>query len=209
MMEDFELFMDFVRKILPQELRLMIRGLYFIGGRVGCPSCGWSFRRYMNNPRPSRWPRCWSLERHRLIWLYLRHRTDFFTRPARLLHFAPEYCFLRTFRSLRHLDYVTADLCAPRAKIKMDICDITFEDNSFDVIICSHVLEHVQNDRKAMSELCRVLKPGGWAILQTPFDPKRTETYEDLTVTSRRPASEYSASTIMCVSTEQITRIGW
>ena len=100
-----------------------------------------------------------------------------FTDHLRVLHFAPEHIFDRAFKSLDNLDYMTADLDPNRAMIEMDITNITYEDNSFDVILCSHVLEHVMDDKKAMSELFRVLSPGGWAILQAPV--LREKTYED------------------------------
>lgn len=128
-------------------------------------------------------PLSMSLERHRLIWLYLKQKTDFFTKPNRLLHVAPEYCYLRLFKKLPNLDYVTGDLISPWADVKMDVCDIPFDDNSFDVAMCNHVFEHVNDDRKAMSEFFRVLKPGGWAIFQVPLDTKSKTTQEDPTIT--------------------------
>jgi len=128
-------------------------------------------------------PQCLSLERHRLLWLYLKERTSFFNKPLRVLHVAPERCFLHRFEKLRNLDYITADLESPLARIKMDIHQIPFRDNSFDVILCNHVLEHVEDDIHAMKELYRVLKKGGWAIMQVPFMGKNlAETFEDPTI---------------------------
>lgn len=83
-----------------------------------------------------------------------------------------------------NLDYISADLDSPLAMVKMDITNILFENNSFDVILCSHVLEHIIDDNKAMRELFRVLKPGGWAILQTPIDLKLDKTFEDHSIVS-------------------------
>ena len=82
-----------------------------------------------------------------------------------------------------NLDYVSADWASPRAKLKMDVTDIQCEDNTFDVILTNHVLEHVPDDRKAMRELHRVLKPGGFAILQSPLNKKFEKTYEDPSIT--------------------------
>ena len=101
-----------------------------------------------------------------------------------MLHIAPELCFMDRFESLENLEYITGDIESPLAKVKMDIHDIPFEDDSIDVIFCNHVLEHVDDDRKALSEIRRVLKKGGWAILQVPFFyPLPKVTYEDKSIT--------------------------
>lgn len=131
-------------------------------------------------------PASLSLERHRLLWLYLQRETDLFSRPQKLLHIAPEWCFLKPLRRLNHLDYVTADLESPWADAHMDIHKMPFEDNFFDVVLCNHVLEHVNDDRQALREILRVLKPNGWAILQSPVDLNRPETLEDPSITDPR-----------------------
>ena len=130
-------------------------------------------------------PGTYSLERHRLMWLYLKNETDFFTKPAKVLHIAPEQSFIKRFRKLKNLNYTTSDLESPLADVKADICNLPFEDNSYDVIFCNHVLEHIPDDEKAMSELFRVMKPGGWGILQVPISYQRDVTYEDPTITSK------------------------
>src|SRR5690554_1726163 len=124
-------------------------------------------------------PSTLSLERHRLLWLYLQSETDFFVKPLKMLHFAPEQAFYRRFRQQQNLDYTTTDLSSPLADVKADICQLPFEDNMFDVIFCNHVLEHIPDDTQAMRELYRVLKPGGWAVLQIPQDLSRATTFED------------------------------
>lgn len=124
-------------------------------------------------------PASLSLERHRLLWLYLKEETDFFSAPHKMLHVAPEQCFYGRFRKMANLDYLTADLDSPIADVKMDIHDIQYPDNSFDVVMCNHVLEHVNDDIQCMSELCRVLAPGGLAIMQVPLDPNLEVTDED------------------------------
>lgn len=126
-----------------------------------------------------------SLERHRLIWVYLQRETDFFQTPAKVLHMAPEKAFLSRLKKMSHLDYITCDLESPLAEIKADICDLPFADASFDWVLCNHVLEHIPNDTKAMKELFRVLKPGGTALLQVPLDPKREVTFEDNSITDK------------------------
>ncbi|MCL5128562.1 MULTISPECIES: class I SAM-dependent methyltransferase [unclassified Algibacter] len=130
-------------------------------------------------------PSTLSLERHRLLWLYLKNETDFFTAPKKVLHFAPEQCFLKRFRNLKNLDYTTTDLLSPIADVKADICDLPFEDNSYDIIFCNHVLEHIPDDTKAMQELYRVLKPGGMGVFQIPQDLSRATTFEDDSITDK------------------------
>ena len=129
-------------------------------------------------------PSTLSLERHRLLWLYLKNETDFFTSQKKVLHIAPEQCFLKRFKKQKNLDYITADLYSPIADVKADICNLPFEDNSFDVVFCNHVLEHIADDKKAMSELYRVLKPGGLGIFQIPQDLTLETTYEDFSITT-------------------------
>nr|WP_035917394.1 class I SAM-dependent methyltransferase [Flavimarina sp. Hel_I_48] len=130
-------------------------------------------------------PSTLSLERHRLLWLYLKRETDFFTKSSKVLHFAPEQAFYKRFRAMKTLDYTTTDLNSPLADIKADICDLPFDSNSYDIIFCNHVLEHIPDDHKAMQELYRVLKPGGMAVLQIPHDLNREKTFEDDSITDR------------------------
>lgn len=120
-----------------------------------------------------------SLERHRLFWLYLKNETTFFSEHLKVLHFAPEQSFLKRFKKLKNIDYTTTDLNSPIAEVKADICNLPFEDNAFDFIICNHVLEHISDDTKAMRELYRVLAPNGTAIVQVPYDKNRKTTFED------------------------------
>jgi predicted SAM-dependent methyltransferase len=128
-------------------------------------------------------PSTLSLERHRLLWLYLTNETNFFTSKKKVLHMAPEQCFLTRFRKLDH-DYVTADIDSPIADVTADIINLPFNDNSFDVIFCNHVLEHVQDDTRAMKELFRVMKKGGMGIFQVPQDLNRNVTFEDNSITN-------------------------
>ncbi len=131
-------------------------------------------------------PSTLSLERHRLLWLFLKEETDFFTSHKKVLHFAPEQAFYKRFRNQKNLDYITTDLESPLADVKADICNLPFEDNEFDVILCNHVLEHIPDDTKAMQELFRVLNPGGMAILQIPQDLKRATTFEDDSIVDKK-----------------------
>ncbi len=150
-------------------------------GRL-CPVCGKSSRRFRpfgTVPRQdAQCIHCGALERHRLLWLYVSERTDLFDGRARkMLHVAPEPCLESRFREHLGDNYLTADLFDSGAMVRMDIMNIQYSDQSFDVIYCSHVLEHVQDDKRAIRELWRVLKSGGWAILLVPVSA--TETFED------------------------------
>jgi SAM-dependent methyltransferase len=123
-------------------------------------------------------PRCMSEARHRLLLLYMRDELEITTKPVRILHFAAEYCFIRRFRRMPNITHIVADLDPPRGGIKMDITDIPVDSASVDLVICSHVLEHVEDDSKAMRELKRVLRPGGTALIMCPVYELES-TYED------------------------------
>jgi len=126
---------------------------------------------------------CGAFERHRLLLPFLREHTDLFDgKSKRMLHVAPEPALRKIFANATGAGYLSADLFDEDVMEKMDISNITYPDGTFDIVFCSHVLEHVPEDRKAMSELCRVLKPGGWAILNVPITADVT--LEDPTVTS-------------------------
>lgn len=178
---------------------ILIRASYFVrpvlafalkGDRFTDPIDGKSFQTFLpygygtqrNNVLS---PSTLSLERHRLLWLYLKNETDFFSKQLKVLHFAPEQAFYKRFRAQKNLEYTTTDLESPLADVKADICNLPFSNDSYDVIFCNHVLEHILDDTKAMQELFRVLKPGGMAILQIPQDLSRQETFEDHSITDK------------------------
>ena len=167
---------------------LRIFSLFLRGNRFEDPINGKTYRKLLPYGRlKSREnalaPDSMSLERHRLMWLYMKERTNFFSDKLKFLHIAPEYCFLKLFKGMKNLDYTTGDLISPWADVKMDVHDIPFEENTFDVVICNHVLEHVQDDNKVMREFYRVMKPGGWGIFQVPLDNNNPITEEDPSVT--------------------------
>ena len=162
--------------------------IYLKGSRYTDPIDGSGFRKFLpygyeNQRENVLSPSTLSLERHRLLWLYLKNETEFFNKNLKVLHFAPEQAFYKRFRKLNNLDYTTTDLNSPLADVKADICDLPFEDDSFDFILCNHVLEHIPDDTKAMQELYRILKPGGTAVLQIPQELDRAETFQDDSIT--------------------------
>jgi SAM-dependent methyltransferase len=192
----------FILNTIPRPL--LIRASYVIrpilasalkGSTFTDPIDGKSFRNFLpygygqqrNNVLS---PSTLSLERHRLLWLYLKNETDFFSAPKKVLHFAHEQAFYKLFRNQKNLDYTTTDLFSPLADLKADICNLPFENDTYDIILCNHVLEHIPDDTKAMQELYRVLKPGGMGIFQIPQDLKRAETFSDDTITDQKERAQ-------------------
>lgn len=160
---------------------------FFKGDQFYDPIDGKSYRKFLpygygKQRENALSPGTLSLERHRQMWLYLQNETEFFIKKAKVLHIAPEQEFLRKFKKMRNLDYISADLYSPIVDVKADILDLPFATESFDVVFCNHVLEHIEDDAKAMSELYRILKPGGWGILQVPMKNSLEKTYEDFSI---------------------------
>lgn len=180
-----------VRALVPPRLRPALRrwrSILYRGRARHCPCCDGWFRCFLPAGRPARpdaaCPRCGALERHRLLWLYLVERTALLTQPARVLYVAPEARLQVRLRGLPQLGYLSGDLESPLAMTRMDLLALPCRDRTFDAVICSHVLEHVADVRRALAEIRRVLVPGGWAILQSPIDPARATTFEDASVTT-------------------------
>lgn len=175
---------------------LKVVAVFYMGNKVQCPVCEKKFRKFLPYGREARenalCPNCLSLERHRLMWLFLKEKTNFFSSQSEVLHIAPEICFMERFEVLHKDGYITADLESPLAKVKMDIHEMPFDDNRFDVVFCNHVMEHVKDDIKSMKEIFRVLKPGGFAIIQIPiFHPVPEVTFEDPTITDPKEREKY------------------
>src|SRR5690554_1321019 len=188
---------NFVLQKLPRPLLIrasyvfrLFAPLLYRGNAVECPVCSRTFSKFLSYGSSQALrqnvlcPHCLSLERHRLLWLYLNQKTNFFSEHHDMLHIAPEQCFYKRFKNLKNINYFTGDLESPLAEYHFDLHDIPFNDNKFDVIICNHVMEHVDDYEQCMRELYRVLKPGGWGIMQVPIDYNRQDTYEDKTITS-------------------------
>lgn len=164
--------------------------LIYRGDKVECPVCEKKFRKFLSYGSKVAHrdnvlcPYDLTLERHRLMWLYLKNKSNFFTDQLNVMHIAPEQCFLDLFKKQNNIKYTTGDLESPIADLHFDLHEIPLEKDQYDVIFCNHVLEHVEDDHKCMTELHRIMKPGGWGIFQVPIDYKRPETYEDPTITS-------------------------
>jgi len=158
-----------------------------------CPVCGNSSRRFRRHGQvkvrlDAKCAYCGAVERHRLIWLFFHRRTDLFDgRSKKFLDVGPERCLMTRFAAAFGDGYVSAAPRDPRALVQTDLAEIPCPENAFDAIYCSDVLEHVPDDRRAMKELHRVLKPAGWLVLTTTFipgptreDPSVTDPYERL-----------------------------
>jgi|TARA_B100001094_G_scaffold120619_1_gene116347 SAM-dependent methyltransferase len=169
--------------------------ILFRGNKFTDPINGKSYRKflpygYVKQRDNALSPGTLSLERHRLLWLYLNNETNFFSKTLKVLHIAPEQCFYNLFKNLKNINYTTFDLNSPLADIKGDICNLPFKENSFDFILCNHVLEHINDDKKAMKELYRVLNKNGTAILQVPINQKSSKTFEDSSIVDKKERIE-------------------
>lgn len=157
-------------------------GLLYRGQSHFCPICNSRIRRFRSRRTC---PICRSRDRHRLAYVIMQRETDLLTRPqARLLHLAPEPCLTRALRRALGPRYVDADLHNPRVRLCLDVQQMPLADASYDGVYCSHVLEHVQDDLRALTELYRVLRPGGIALIQVPII--RDATFRDPSITTRR-----------------------
>jgi len=167
------------------------------GNNVECTVCEHQFKKFLpygyNDGQRDNvlCPYDLTLERHRLMWTYLKTKSNFFTDNLKVMHIAPEQCFYKTFRAQKNLDYTTGDLESPLADLHFDLHNIPLEDNIYDVVFCNHVMEHVKDDVQCMKELLRIMKPGGWGILQVPADYTRTTTYEDATITDPKEREKH------------------
>jgi SAM-dependent methyltransferase len=163
-----------------EKIYLFLKTLLYFGNRVSCPMCLGRFRKFLpyNGRLGVQCPRCNSLERYRLLSLYLKDKTNFFRDNLKVLEIGPMDFFQRICKRNKNLKYISVDISSPIAMVKMDIMDMGLRDNQFDSIICYRVLEYVYDDEKALKELFRILKPGGWAILQSLVDRNRDTTFK-------------------------------
>jgi len=165
-----------------RQIRAFVIPLLYHGKGRWCPVCDKHSRKFrpygIVKRKDAQCVFCGALERHRFVWQYFNKLTNLFDgTPKKMLHVAPEQCFEPRLRKCLGQDYITADLLSPHVMVKMDITNIQYPDGYFDVIYCSHVLEHVEDDKRAMREFYRVLKQGGWAILLVPITAEKT--FED------------------------------
>lgn len=195
---------DILKPLVPEkyraDIKIFFKRFQHFGSEFYCPACqsnvdhlqelGYDFpvnrekQIIGGGTRKAMCPVCGSSDRERLLYLFLEQKTNLFYEKTKLLHLAPERNLKRIISKKKNIDYLTADLNPMNVMESMDITQINYPDNTFDAILCNHVLEHIPDDQKAMAELFRVLKPGGWAILQVPISGVLKETFEDFSVTS-------------------------
>ena len=170
------------------------QGFFLKGNNVECPICGNKYKKFLPAGVAKRnnavCPCCDSFERHRLLWLYIQNKIDSHMN-IRLLHFAPEKSLKEKFSYVDNMVYITTDLYESNVSINSDIQNLPFKESTFDAVICSHVLEHIPDDTKAMKEILRVMKNGGWAVLQVPINEDLEKTFEDPSIKSPSERLKY------------------
>jgi SAM-dependent methyltransferase len=191
-----------LKKMLPAHARLSLRKLFwlsrswlYLGNKVFCPLCEGSFRTFLpfgNERRPQALcPRCHTVERHRLLWLYLQEQVKIEERPLHVLHMAPEPILQKRLQNLSNLTYRSADLTSPVAMDHVDLQALPYASASFDLILCSHVLAHVPQDKLALQELRRVLRPDGQLLLQSRLHPQEKTLEVPTALTAHQRAKAY------------------
>jgi len=205
----FSPFKALLKRLIRPEIRIamryrvmQLRYAFDFGDAAECPICGRCCTRFatFNGRANAMCPRCFSLERHRLIFLYLRARTRVFEEDMAVLHFAPEKCLAAKLRQRQGARYVTADnmtqhiaLIEVKPDRTMSLTKIEDPDDTYDLVICSHVLEHVMEDCQAMIEMCRVLKPGGMALIMVPINPGASVSLEDYSLDENQRREQYGS----------------
>ncbi|MEP7232688.1 MAG: methyltransferase domain-containing protein [Ginsengibacter sp.] len=176
--------------VIANKARLVYLRWKYRGDKVYCACCESKFRSFAtfgNIRRKNAWcPKCESLERHRLLSMYFKNKTDIYRKHLKVLHIAPEGAFFNHLKKQKNLEYNPVDIYPhlyPKGTTYLDILNNDIADNTYDIIICNHVFQYIEDDRKAMKELQRMMKKGGWGTMQVPYDRGRQVTYEDASIT--------------------------
>jgi SAM-dependent methyltransferase len=175
---------------IANKIRLIGLKLKYAGNKVICPCCKSTFREFApfgDSRRKNAWcPNCQGLERHRLLWMYFENKTNIYKQPLKVLHIAPEDIFFNHFSKQKNIDYHPVDIYPhlyPRGTKYFDLLNPETNIGTFDVIICNHVFQYIEDDKKAMANIYALMKPGGWGIMQVPINGKNPKTYEDPSIT--------------------------
>ena len=184
------------------ETKRALRGLAHVGFRHKCNCCGWRLRafvergEFLGTSHDGYCPRCNAKARHRGLWLFLNEQGLLANDRIRLLHVAPWPKIAGLLSALENVEHVGVDIRpSPGVTMIGDVTSLPIEDKSFDAIVCVHVLEHVEDDKKAISELHRVLKPDGWAVISVPMRMDRP-TFEDPTITDPKDRERFFGESI-------------
>ncbi len=197
------------KKIIPHGIRIFFRKLnwkrYYIQQiltekpnrtNVYCPISKKEFKRFVKIPGELVTPSNGARRRQRLVWHYLENELDILTKKLKILHVAPELSYFEILKEQNNLEYVPGDKMVEgysnQKGIKnVDLTQLEFEHSCFDYVIANHVLEHIPEDNKAMTEIFRVLKDGGIGVVTVPIDEKLDKTYEDSTIVSAKDRQKY------------------
>jgi SAM-dependent methyltransferase len=183
----YEKFKRLIKRIFPKKLlfhnEVLIRtvlSLFYSGRDYQCNICYKKLSNFISLDNGEKiCPKCGSLSRNRRLWELLN--SGFINEGLNVLEFSPSRCLYRKWKEDTRVSYTSADFAGEFiSDKKLDITAVEEPDQKYDLIICYHILEHIENDSKAMQELYRILKKGGKCIIQTPFKPG--EIYEDWTV---------------------------
>jgi len=172
------------KRIKNRLLLYKIFSVFYVGNKYSCNCCGKSFRKFRSKGtklvtrQNAMCPYCISLERTRTLLFYIEKETNLLNDKLKLLHFAPEWCLIPIFKQAKNLEYYSADINPNYADFQVDITNIPFADATFDYVICSHVLGHVPDEKKAVKEIFRVLKPNGVALVLTIINSNNPHTFE-------------------------------
>ena len=173
---------------IANKIRLIGLKLKYAGNKVFCPCCKSTFKEFApfgDSRRKNAWcPNCQGLERHRLLWMYFEKKTNIYKQPLKVLHIAPEDIFFYHFQKQKNIDYHPVDIYPHLYPKGTKYFDLLGENpGQYDVIICNHVFQYIENDKKAMQNIYALMKPGGWGIMQVPINGKEPKTYEDPSIT--------------------------
>lgn len=175
---------------IANKLRLIGLKLKYAGNKVVCPCCKSTFKEFApfgDNRRRNAWcPNCQGLERHRLLWMYFENKTNIYKQPLKVLHIAPEDIFFNHFKKQKNIDYHPVDIYPhlyPKGTKYFDLLNPEPGTGTFDVIICNHVFQYIEDDKKAIKNIYNLMKRGGWGIMQVPINGKNPVTYEDPSIT--------------------------
>jgi len=200
---------NFGKKIIPYDIRIFLRKVnwerYYIQQtlfsgstqeKVYCPIAKKEFKAFVKISNELITPSNGARKRHRLVWHFLENEMDILSGHSKILHVAPELPFYEIFSKQENLIYVPGDKMVEgysnqKGIQNIDLTELEFEDNTFDFVICNHVLEHIPDDQKAMSEIFRVLNTGGKAIITVPINEKLRKTYENNSITTPKEREKH------------------